>query len=366
MNPETWNSIIASFPEPHLLQTWQWGQVKSQYGWEASYKVWGDDAQPDAAALILQREISISGFAARLRVLYVPKGPMLRDWADDNLRKRVMADLIELARKRGAIFIKIDPDVPLGRGVLGEEGVAVDTLGELIYREWVKNGWRYSTEQIQFRNTVLVDLRASEDEMMARMKQKTRYNIRLAARKGVVVRAGDPADFGLLYRMYAKTSARGGFVIRGEEYYNTLWSTFFGEKMLTPLIAEVDAEPVGGLMLFHFGDRAWYLHGMSREVHRKKMPPYLLQWEAMRIAKEKGCREYDLWGAPEIFDESDSMWGVYRFKRGLGGQVLRTVGAYDYPLRPVLYRMYTQVLPRILDIMRRRGKKRIHQVHEDH
>lgn len=363
MNPETWNNIVASFPDPHLLQTWQWGQVKSQYGWEPEFRLWGGEANPDAAALILRREMSVSGFAARLRVLYIPKGPLLRDWTDSDLRDGVVADLIDLARKSGAIFIKMDPDIPLGRGIPGEEGAEVDALGEQICREWVGDGWRYSADQIQFRNTVMVDLRASEEEMLARMKQKTRYNIRLAGRKGVTVRAGTKDDFNTLYSMYAKTSARGGFVIRGEDYYQALWGAFYEQSMLTPLVAEVEGEAAAGLMLFHFAGRAWYLHGMSNELHRKKMPPYLLQWEAMRIAKKKGCHEYDLWGAPESFDENDSMWGVFRFKRGLGGQVLRTMGAYDYPARPVLYKAYTQVLPRILDVMRRRGRKRIHEEH---
>jgi lipid II:glycine glycyltransferase (peptidoglycan interpeptide bridge formation enzyme) len=85
------------------------------------------------------------------------------------------------------------------------------------------------------------------------------------------------------------------------------------------------------------------------------MPTYLLQWEAIKYAQSKGCTVYDLWGAPEVFDPSDSMWGVFRFKEGLGGQVLRTLGAYDLPIRPVYYRLYTQVLPRLLNIMRRRG-----------
>ncbi len=128
------------------------------------------------------------------------------------------------------------------------------------------------------------------------------------------------------------------------------------EPTCLPLIADVDGGPVAGLMLFHFAGRAYYLHGMSRAVHRDKMPTYLLQWEAMKYAKLVGCTVYDLWGAPEVFDESDSMWGVYRFKRGLGGEVLRTIGAYDLPIRPLYYQMYTEALPRILDLMRRRGK----------
>ncbi len=358
MNSETWNTIIASFPEPHLLQSWQWGEVKSKFGWEALHQAWGDERTPDAAALILQRSIPIAGFAARLRVLYVPKGPLLRDWGDNALCRRVLDDLQVLAREKGAIFIKIDPDVPLGMGVPGDPDAQEDRLGENVGTELDGLGWKSSKEQIQFRNTVLVDLTAPEDEMLARMKQKTRYNVRYAIRQGVTVRVGSREDFELLYRMYAETSVRDGFVIRSEDYYHSLWSTFLENDMLTPLVAEVEGEPVGALMLFHLANRAWYLHGMSRDIQRKKMPNYLLQWEAMRRAKEKGCMVYDLWGAPDVFDESDSMWGVYRFKRGLGGRVLRTIGAYDYPVRPILHKLYTENLPRILELMRHRRRAR--------
>lgn len=363
MNSETWNKIIASFPEPHLLQTWQWGEVKSRFGWEASYRIWGDEKNPDAAALILQRTIPLAGFATKLRVLYLPKGPMLRDWSNVELRNRVLDDLQKLARDRGAIFIKIDPDVPLGTGIPDEPDSRENPMGEAILADLTQRGWKYSDEQIQFRNTVLVDLSASEEELLASMKQKTRYNIRYAGRKGVIVRIGTKNDFELLYRMYAETSARDGFVIRGEEYYRCVWSTFLEEDMLDPLIAEVEGSAVGALMLFRFAERAWYLHGMSRDLHRKKMPNYLLQWEAMRRAKEKNCAVYDLWGAPENFDESDSMWGVFRFKRGLGGTVLRTLGAYDYAVRPMLYKLYTQILPQILDFMRKRRKAQTDRIH---
>jgi lipid II:glycine glycyltransferase (peptidoglycan interpeptide bridge formation enzyme) len=126
--------------------------------------------------------------------------------------------------------------------------------------------------------------------------------------------------------------------------------------MLTPLIAEVEGEMVAGLMLFHFDGVAWYLYGMSQPVHREKMPSYLLQWEAIRTAKEKGCQVYNLWGAPDTFDETDPLWGVYRFKRGLGGQVLRPIHAWDFPIRPWIFRLYSQAWPRIMDVIRSRGR----------
>ena len=114
-------------------------------------------------------------------------------------------------------------------------------------------------------------------------------------------------------------------------------------------------------MTFAQGNRAWYLYGGSTDAERERMPNYLLQWEAMRRAKARGCTQYDLWGAPDVFDESDPMWGVFRFKEGIGGQVARMAGAWDYPARPMAYVLYTRVLPRILDMMRRRGRERTRQ-----
>ena len=167
----------------------------------------------------------------------------------------------------------------------------------------------------------------------------------------------------MLYRMYAETSIRDGFVIRNEQYYRTVWTIFMraGQSEVIPsaepLIAEVDGEPVAAIFIFYFAGRAYYLYGMSREVHREKMPNYLLQWEAMKRAKSGGCHTYDLWGAPDNFDESDSLWGVFRFKEGLGGQVVRTLGEWDYAPNSFSYNLYTKIMPRILNVMRSRGNR---------
>jgi lipid II:glycine glycyltransferase (peptidoglycan interpeptide bridge formation enzyme) len=161
--------------------------------------------------------------------------------------------------------------------------------------------------------------------------------------------------------MYAQTAARDGFIIREEEYYLRVWAKFMQRGMAIPLIAEVDKQTVAGLVLFIFGKSAWYLYGMSTQIHRDKMPNYLLQWVAMQKAKAAGCERYDLWGAPDIFDESDSMYGVFRFKDGLGGEVLRTSGAWDFVVQPFYYFLYQQVLPKILSITRWFRKGQIKQ-----
>lgn len=361
MTESDWNQVLLQLPNPHLLQTSEWGELKSIYGWKAQEKIWrGPDGKVNAAAQILKRTMHLPVLGLQLSVLYCPRGPIL-DWTDHDLVKKVMADLEILAKKEHAIFIKIDAEIPLGTGIPGSASEGKDATGSHIMDLMKRHGWKYSPEQIQFKNTMWIDLSGNEDDWLKRMKQKTRYNLRLAQKNGVKVREATRNELSLLYKMYAETSVRDGFVIREEGYYLDVWSRFMDAGKAIPLMAEVDDEPVAGLILFTFGQRAWYLYGMSTQHHREKMPNYLLQWEAMRRAKAAGCVLYDLWGAPDEFNDSDSMYGVFRFKEGLGGRVIRTAGAWDLPVKPVLYRLYMHVLPRILSIMRKNRKEQTRQ-----
>ncbi|MBE7535336.1 MAG: peptidoglycan bridge formation glycyltransferase FemA/FemB family protein [Anaerolineales bacterium] len=395
--------MISKLPNPHFLQTYEWGQVKAKYGWEPIYLVWDNEGKmkeerdpnhlssfifpASAAALILRRRILQNSFAARLSILYSPKGPLL-DWTNESLRMRALDDLQSFAKKQGAIFLKCDPDVVLGTGVPQSAEDAEEKSGSAVTSELKRRGWGYSSDQIQFKNTVMIDLNPTEDELLAKMKQKTRYNIRLAERKGVTLRVGKLEDLPMLYKMYAETSVRDGFVIRDKGYYQTVWNLFmkgnqsnspnshsnseqvsnlqspitnYELPFTEPLIAEVNSEPVAAIFVFYFAGRAYYVYGMSRDMHREKMPTYLLQWEAMKRAKARGCTAYDLWGAPDVFDESDSMWGVYRFKEGLGGKVVRTLGAWDYAPSVLWYKLYSDIMPRVLDVMRSRGRSKTKQ-----
>lgn len=344
-----WDEAISRLPGRHLLQAGLWAGFKSRYGWKAYPLTWVNAGEECvAAAMLLQRRIGPG-----LSMLYIPRGPIL-DWSDRVVRQAVIADLEKYCRQSRAIYLKFDPELILGYGEPGEEGGQVNAVSGDVEAEWLMRGWRRSENQVQFRNTVWLDLSGDEQAWLDSMKQKTRYNLRLAERKGVVVRRGSEKDFHTLYRMYAETSVRDGFVIRDETYYTRLWTDFMAHDQAMPLIAEVGGEPIAGLFLFWYGQRAWYLYGMSTAEHREKMPNYLLQWEAMRLAKEKGALIYDLWGAPDHFDETDSMWGVYKFKRGLGGRVIRTTGAWDFIHRRVAYQLTAKIMPRILEWMRQR------------
>lgn len=342
-DPRAWNDGLLCLPNPHVLQTWEWGAFKERQGWQAIHYLWEVRGIPCAAALALLRRPGRLPFG----MMYLPKGPIL-PWEDASLLQRVLADLEAAARKVGAGFLKIDPDV--------EEDTPE---GEAVIATLRARGWRPSAEQVQFRNTLLLDLSPPPDDLLARMKPKWRYNIRLAQRKGVTVRPGTMADLPLLYQMYQETSVRDRFVIRPEEYYRDAWGSLMSAGLAQPLIAEVEGEPVAMVMLFRFGQRAWYMYGASRSLHREYMPNHLLQWEAIRWAQAQGCTGYDLWGAPERSDESDPMWGVYRFKAGFGARPVRYIGAWDFPVHPIFYHLYTVLIPRVLALMRRRYWLRI-------
>jgi peptidoglycan pentaglycine glycine transferase (the first glycine) len=352
-----WDKTIGSFPEPHILPTGEWGQVKSKFGWQPLYKIWRDGDQTFAAALILMRTLKLGFLPFQWRVMYVPKGPLLINWSNSAHRDIVFDDLRNLAEENHAIFLKIDPDIITGYGLPGEEGYSETETGKIIIEQMHSLGWLFSEEQVQFRNTVMIDVSEGEETLLKNMKQKARYNLRLAGRKGVTVRLGDEQDFELLYQMYAETASRDGFIIREKKYYQTIWKLFGKSGLAQPILAEFDGEVIAGMILFHLAGKSWFLYGMSRATHRDKMPNYLLQWEAIRYSKSIGCDEYDLWGAPDDNSEDDPLANVYRFKQGLGGKVVRHIGAWDLPIKPTAYYLYTHLLPRILALWRMKSRK---------
>jgi peptidoglycan pentaglycine glycine transferase (the first glycine) len=335
--PGAWDATLAGFPSPHVLQTWAWGELKSRWGWQAERWL----HEQDTAAFTLLRRA-----AGPFSVLYVPKGPVLRDLS---ALPHTLEALETLARKKRAIWIKLDADPP-----------ATDDIGwaerdlESVHQTLTARGWSRSASQVQFRNTALSHVGRDDDALLAAMSAKCRYNVRLAERRGVTVRTVHPVagvDADALYALYAETAARDGFLIREKAYYVDVWRAMDA----TAFIAEREGEALGGIVVFAFAKRAWYFYGMSRSTGREHMPNHLLQWQAMRWARERGCTTYDWWGAPEALNEQDSMWGVWRFKESFGAAFAEGAGAWDFAPSRLLHRAYTGLMPRILAIMRRRG-----------
>jgi lipid II:glycine glycyltransferase (peptidoglycan interpeptide bridge formation enzyme) len=182
----------------------------------------------------------------------------------------------------------------------------------------------------------------------------------LAERKGVTIRRGTTtADMACFYELSRITAVRDGFAIHSADYYAAALDAF-PEDCRALLLAEYQGQPLAGLMVFRWQDRAYYLYGASTDDHRDKMPTYLLQWEAMRWAKSSGCQSYDLYGIPntppetleaEFLNRRDGLWGVYRFKRGFGGEVVRSIGAFDFvpkaqPYKWLIYTALTRFVER--------------------
>jgi lipid II:glycine glycyltransferase (peptidoglycan interpeptide bridge formation enzyme) len=345
-DPTCWNHTLEMLPYPHVLQTWEWGEFKqATMGWRPERFVFRRGEKIVAAAQVLTRQ------TGPLRVMYVPKGPTL-DYAHVALRREVFTWLRDRALERGAVFVKSDPDVILGTGISGEPDACETTLGREVEDDLQALGYRFSREQIQFRNTHQIDLTQNEDDLLGAMKQKTRYNTRLAARKGVGVRAAGIDDLDLLYRLYEFTARRDGFPIRPLDYYHRAWGAFMQAGLAHALVAEYQGTALAHIILFRFGQRAWYFYGASSDEERQRMPTYALQWAAIQWAKDQGCMVYDLWGAPDDFDDPrDPLAGVHRFKAGLGGRVVRHIGAWDYPARPGLYWAYIAAKPMLLRLI---------------
>ena len=319
-----WESFLLSHPDAHLLQSAAWGDLKAEFGWRVERAVCGG-----SGAQVLFRRL-----APGLTLAYVPLGPV-GDWSD-----ALVSAIVSLCRQARAFALKVEPDQY-------EASCLQDALRA--------SGLRPSPHTIQPRRTLLVDLRGEEDDILGRMSQKTRYNIGLAKRKGVQVEPWDDLDaFG---RMMQTTAQRDRFGAHTPGYYRRAFELFSPAGECQLMVARVEAEPVASLLAFARGSRAWYLYGASTERERQRMPNHLLQWEAMRWARRRGCTVYDLWGVPDADLEAleagftsrgDGLWGVYRFKRGFGGRLVRSIGAWDLPLVAPLYRPYRAIAARRL------------------
>jgi len=313
-----WLSFERTHPGLHLLQMGEWGELKSTFGWEAIRIINGD-----FGAQILFRKLPFG-----LTIAYIPKPLSVHDSSKDS--KLFWYEVDTICTKRHAIFCKIEPD-----RWIDSKGVSLP------------DGWLRSQYNIQPPRTIIVDLRESEDEILARMRQKCRYNIRLAEKKGVTVHSWD--NLLEFHKMIKVTGGRDGFGVHSSEYYQRAYQLFHSENKCELLVAEFEGKPLAALMVFAVGNRAWYVYGASNDEERNRMPTYLLQWEAMRWAKTHGCQEYDLWGIPDetetileanFENRQDGLWGVYRFKRGFGGEIKRAEQAYDRVYQPWLYRLY--------------------------
>lgn len=344
-NRQSWNDKLRELPWAHVLQTWDWGDFKQATGgWQPTRLAFQRGGQVVALASLLQRRIG------PLTVMTVSKGPAL-DYRDAALTEAVLLALEKRARRLGNVWLKIDPDVIAATGLPRGADDRSDALGEQFMQMLAARGWRFSASQVQFRNTLTINLQRPLDEILMSFSGNTRRKVRVAAKKGVSIRDATLDDLPLLYQLYQVTGARDAFPIRPFAYYQRAWRDFMRAGLAHALIAEYAGSAIAHVILFRFGRTCWYFYGASADEERARMPNYALQWAALTWAKAQGCESYDMWGAPDVFDESDPLWGVYQFKRGFRGTLLRHIGAWDFAPQPWLYRAYETLLPRLLNRM---------------
>jgi lipid II:glycine glycyltransferase (peptidoglycan interpeptide bridge formation enzyme) len=328
LTTDEWDDWLATHPQAHLLQSSAWAKLKGEFGWSAARVVARKQGEILAGAQILFRHLPFN----LATIAYIPKGP-LTDWQNTELTSYLLAQCVEVAKAGRAIFLKIEPD-------LAETAENRALLARV--------GLQSNTRTIQPRQTITLDITGTGEQVLAKMKQKTRYNIRLSQKKEISTRVGTADDLPTFFALTEQTGKRDAFAVHSTRYYQRAYEIFQPLGQADLLLAEFGGKPLAAVMAFAHGSRAYYLYGASSDEERNRMPTYAVQWAAIEWAQRHGCATYDLYGIPDepesvleaaFENRQDGLWSVYRFKRGFGGQIERTVGAFDQVLNPWLYRL---------------------------
>jgi len=312
---EVWNQFItANCTDAGFLQSWEWGEFQVRL----NRKVFRLLAQGDSGEILAVAQIIRMPLPLGKSYFYIPRGPIVK--TDDSLNF-LFTEIKLLARKEGAIFVRFDPVWPVETG----HAPSLRAISNAI-----------PVGQVQPKQTLILDLTKSEADLLAQMKSKTRYNIKVAQKHCVQIDEGKQYldDF---IRLTCLTSERDEFVCHHDDYYRRMLSALAPDGMMKLIVAKDGDKVIVANLVIFFGEWCVYLHGASDYDYREKMAPYLLQWETIQLAKGLNKKHYDFWGVDE------KKWpGVTRFKTGFNPEQKFTeyVGAYDLPVRKVWYKIY--------------------------
>lgn len=323
-----WDAFVSEHPDGHLLQSWSWGELKAAAGWHPlRLALWdAEQQQIVAAAQVLRRSASF----VPLRVghlAYIPKGPVI-DWTQSLLCEAFFLQLNALLRRQGTLALRLE---------LSQERSTADSA--LILKR-LESLHAHPVHPVQPLRTIMLNITQDEATLLAQMKEKWRYNVRLAERKGVTIRKAETIeDVQAWYGLLQTTAERDQFGIHTLDYYLRTWRLFVPRTEAQLLLAEHEGRLLAGIFVGLFARQAIYLYGASSNEQRQLMPNYLLQWEAIRWARYQGATSYDFWGIPDTDAEDEAMAGVYRFKRGWGGHVVQFAGCYELTYRPLAMKL---------------------------
>jgi serine/alanine adding enzyme len=331
----SWDSFVGQHHAGHLLQSAGWAVLKRSNGWTSRrIAVLGQGGIQAGAQLLIKRRFGVS-------VAYVPRGPLFA--ADPAVNAALLDALTRIARQERAVFLRLEPNVL-------QSAPDADTL-----HTWLLTRDARVTEPLQPRSSVHLNVRAPSDVLLGRMSKGHRADVKRAAREGVQVRIGrGPADIDTFYAILQETSARAGFGIHPRDYYAAALRTFADCGALW--LAEQEGVPQAAAITARWGDTALYLYSGSTTAGLRVGAQHAIQWAAIQWAAERGAVRYDLWGVPDQFGQAalapaeaqpaleeqaktDPLYGIYRFKKGFGGEVVRYLPAYDLVFIPLAYRM---------------------------
>lgn len=330
---EIFNKFLAQAFKGHILQSWEWGDLKGKGEWRP-YRILveNEEKQPVAAISLLERRIPGLGKT----IFYAPRGPV-GDIYDEKLMDFLFGEVKKLAREKGAIFLKIDPDVSKEDSIFKEY---------LRTRGFVAAGKGEGFEGVQPKFVFRLDLEPDAETLFNNFHAKTRYNIRLALKKGVEIKDNCGKDeLSVFYQILKETTERDKFLVRPYSYFEEMWDCLVPSGQMKIFMGYYEGKPIAGTLALLFGDKVWYLYGASSNSYRNVMPNYLLQWTMIQWAKENNCKLYDFRGVSGDLSEDNPLYGLYRFKKGFNGIFTEFVGEYDLVFSIPYYKLWTTLEP---------------------
>lgn len=322
---QEYKKFLEGHERCNFQQSLEWGKVKSNWINEVVLSE-DENGKINGAVSVLIRKIPVFG-----NIMYSSRGPTC-DIHDIEVMKQLTDGIKELAKKYNAFVYKAEPDIESS----DEEFKKIVT--NLGYN--IKDDAKNFREEIQPRYVFRLNIKdKTEDEIFAGFHSKTRYNVRLATKKCVVVKEGTREDLKIFHKIMIETGARDGFIIRPLSYFEKMYDELAPEHMKL-LLAYYEDKPISGVIPIMYGNKTWYLYGASSNEHRNLMPNYLLQWEMIKMAIARKDDIYDFRGVSGVVDENHPQYGLYRFKKGFGAKFTEFVGEVYIPFKPLTYSIY--------------------------
>ena len=311
------DEFTSSQEHSQFLQSSSWGEFQKSAGhfvWR--FGVYNDDK------LVGTAQIFGHQLPLKKSYLYCPRGPVVDNQLSDEQKETALKLILSKARdltiqtsKTEEIFFRFEPICQ--SLILNHQSLIT------------------KTKSIQPTNTLILDLTPTNEQLLANMHQKTRYNIRLAEKHGVTIK--EETDFDNVWPLFEKTAKRDKFNLHSKKYYEKMLKMVPQIKLM---VAKHQNKIVAANLVGHYGDTVTYIHGASNYEHRKLMAPYLLQWEVIKKAKELNFKFYDFHGIAPTDDKNHPWLGITRFKKGFGGQTVNYPGTFDFVYESGSYQLY--------------------------